>query len=329
MRPLVFLFPHNRMDVGGNTAQIRFVEACSRFTSTTIAYYGEKRQNEPHLDDYLTNLPRPGDPIFIIHWGPDIGQLLQRLTGRDVIYVAHSTGWNLDLPPHVPILCVSRHTMAYWGRRAPASYIAYLPNVVETDAVALPDDRDVDVLVQVRKTSPYVLDRLVPALQAQCRVHVLDGWVDDLSSWFRRAKVYLYDSLEHWIDLGATEGFGLPPLEAMSHGCVVFSSVNDALADYLDPAFNCRKIRVHSLSWDVKAVVQAVEQQAPSPPTQSWFAGYSPAQVSSRLEVIVTNLHDFFDHARSQPTDIDDVWAVRRPTTLQRAKKAVKLFAGR
>lgn len=329
MRPLIFLFPHDRMDVGGNSAQVRFVEACCRFTQASIAFYGQRIEGRPYLGDLLAKDAPPEDaPIFVVHWGPDIAMLLNALKGRDVAYIAHSTGWGMTLPSRVPILCVSRHTMAFWGRHAPNSYIAFVPNVVVIDQSVVSVPRDVDVLVQVRKSSRYLIDRLVPALRERCRVTVLDGWVDDLSIWFRRSKVYLYDSLEHWADVGASEGFGLPPLEAMGHGCQVFSSVNDALADYLDPGFNCRKIRVHSLAWDVEAILRAVEGEGPTPPPALWFESYSPQEVTARLEGIFVELERFFKQIAQGASDIEDMWAVRRPTPFQRAKQAVKVLAG-
>lgn len=330
MRPLIFLFPHDRMDVGGNSAQARFVEACGRFTGVDVAFYGDRVPGRRHIDDYLASPGRAGDgPIFVIHWGPDIAMLLDRLAGRDVAYVAHSTGWGMSLDPRVPILCVSRNTMAYWGRHAPNSYIAHVPNIVTMEPASNGIARDIDVLVQVRKSSPYLLDRLVPALRHHCRVTVLDGWVDDLSAWFRRSKVYLYDSLEHWLDVGASEGFGLPPLEAMGHGCTVFSSVNDALSDYLDPGFNCRKIRVHSLSWDVAEILRAVEEAAPVRIDDALLAQFGAEHVSKSLEVVFGDLCRFFAHAARAPSDIEDPWAERRPTAVQRARQAVKLLAGR
>jgi glycosyltransferase involved in cell wall biosynthesis len=328
MRPLIFLFPHDRMDVGGNSAQVRFLEACRRFTRAEAAFYGERIAGRPHLDDYLNGTAPEKKPIFVIHWGPDVARLLDLLAREDVIYFAHSSGWGMTMPPSVPILCVSRHTMAYWGRHAPNSYVAYVPNVVEVDDHRSDGERDVDVLVQVRKSSRYLLDELVPALREHCRVVVLDGWVDDLSAWFRRSKVYLYDSLEHWADVGASEGFGLPPLEAMANGCTVFSSVNDALADYLDPGFNSRKIRVHSLGWDRTEILRTVHRGGPPPPERSWFESYSPAQVSARLECVMDDATRFFEFTNGSEPDIEDPWERRRPTRLQRARRAVKMLAG-
>lgn len=333
MRPLIFLFPDDRLDIGGNSAQARFLTICASFGSAKAAYYRKRVEGELHIDDVLAMYPvsdagSPAAPIFVIHWGPDIADLLETLSQRDVIYVAHSTGWGMAMPPQVPILCVSRHSMAYWGRHAPNSYIAYLPNVVEPERSSEVEERDIDVLVQVRKSSRYLLDRLVPALRTQCNVTVLDGWVDDLSSWFRRSRVYLYDSLEHWADVGATEGFGLPPLEALGQGCVVFSSLNDALADYLDPGFNCRKIRVHSLAWDVTSILKAVHEGKAGAPTQELFRNYSAQQVSARLQVLLRDIEQFFSLTRFTDADIEDLWAARRPSPLQRARRAVRILAG-
>jgi hypothetical protein len=329
MRPLIFLFPHDRMDVGGNTAQARFLEACTTFTSAEAVFYGERMEGKPHLDDYLiedgSRAPRP---LFVIHWGPDIAMLLDMLKGRDVVYLAHSTGWGMAVPPKVPIISVSRHTMAYWGRHAPNSYLAYVPNIIEVVGGVGSQPRDIDVLVQVRKSSRYLLEQVVPALRSRCRVMLLDGWVDDLSQWFRRSKVYLYDSLEHWIDVGATEGFGLPPLEAMANGCVVFSCVNDALADYLDPGFNCRKLRVHSLAWDVAEVLRTVERGVPAPLSPKWFEGYSPESVAARLEAVFVDVSRFFERTARYESDIEDLWTRRRPTPLQRARRAIRVLAG-
>lgn len=327
MRPLVFVFPNARLDIGGNSAQVRFMETCARFTDVRIAYSGERIAGADHLDDLLGNA-HSDQPIYVIHWGPDVAELAGRLADRDVVYFAHSTGWGMTLPPRIPILCVSRNTLGYWGRHAPNAYLAYVPNIVDFPVVHDEVERDVDVLVQMRKSSPYLLDELVPALRERCRVTVLDGWVDDLAAWFRRSKVYLYDSLEHWIDVGATEGFGLPPLEALSQGCVVFSSLNDALADYLDPGMNCRKIRVHSLDYDVGAVLEAITERAPAPANGGLFAPYTYAAVAQRLELVFADLERFFARTRGQESNIEDPWESRKPNALQRAKKAIRVLAG-
>jgi hypothetical protein len=54
-----------------------------------------------------------------------------------------------------------------------------------------------------------------------------------------------------------SEGFGLPPLEAMACGCVVFSSLNHALADQLDPGVLGHQIGCGSLANDVERIAAA------------------------------------------------------------------------
>jgi glycosyltransferase involved in cell wall biosynthesis len=116
-----------------------------------------------------------------------------------------------------------------------------------------PAGRSIDVLVQRRKSSAYVLQQLVPALRARgLRVEVQDGWVDDLVDLFNSATVVLYDSADHWRCSGVSEGFGLPPVEALACGCVLFSSFNHALADTLDPGVIAHQIGAGTLAADVE-----------------------------------------------------------------------------
>ena len=76
---------------------------------------------------------------------------------------------------------------------------------------------------------------------------------------FNATKVYIYDSVEYWRGSGVSEGFGLPPLEAMACGCVVFSSLNHALADTLEPNLIGHQIGCSSLGWDVRRICEAVD----------------------------------------------------------------------
>ena len=101
----------------------------------------------------------------------------------------------------------------------------------------------------------------MPALrQRGLSVEVQSGWVDDLVGLFNNAKVYLYDSAEYWRGRGVTEGFGLPPLEAMACGCVVFTSLNHALADHCDPGRSAHQIGCGSLAHDLQRIQAAVAE---------------------------------------------------------------------
>jgi len=86
--------------------------------------------------------------------------------------------------------------------------------------------------------------------------------VDDLVDLFNSASVYLYDSADYWRGRGVSEGFGLPPLEALACGCVVFSSLNHALADTLDPGRIGHQIGCGSLESDGERIAAAVADPA-------------------------------------------------------------------
>jgi hypothetical protein len=190
-----------------------------------------------------------------------------------VAYHAHSSGYGFNLPPGVPVLAVSRNTLGYWGDRAPRHPLFLVPNALEPkwleqgargrgDGAPSPR-RPIDVLVQQRKSSAYVLDQLVPELRrAGLRVEVQSGWVDDLVDLFNSATVVLYDSADYWRGRGVSEGFGLPPLEALACGCVVFSSFNHALADSLEPGLVGHQIGCGTLAGDLERIRAAVARPA-------------------------------------------------------------------
>ena len=98
-----------------------------------------------------------------------------------------------------------------------------------------------------------------PHCQRGLSVELQQGWVDDLGELFRSAKVVLYDSADHWRRAGVSEGFGLPPIEALACGCVVFSSFNHALADTLDPGHVAWQIGRGTLSSDLDRITAAAQ----------------------------------------------------------------------
>ena len=68
----------------------------------------------------------------------------------------------------------------------------------------------------------------------------------------------MYKRQEHWSAAGVSEGFGLPPLEAISCGCIVFSSLNHALADTFTPGVMGHQIGYGCLSNDVERIAAAI-----------------------------------------------------------------------
>ena len=290
-----------RFRCGGLLVELQTARLVGQLRPSDVVTYRQREPGHPFLADLLRREPAPGQALWVVSWGFDVPQLLQRLRNRPVAYHAHSSGYGFDLPAGVPVLAVSRNTLGYWGARAPRNPLFLVPNALDpkwlrpgsaavpwrdprgasppaavggamggvpraVDSI-IPRDADasqavrrpIDVLVQVRKTSRYVLERLVPALRDRgLRVELQEGWVDDLVDLFRSATVVLYDSADYWRGRGVSEGFGLPPLEALASGCVVFSSLNHALADSLDPGVVGHQIGCGSLGADLARISAAV-----------------------------------------------------------------------
>ena len=291
--PIRFLLPGTtgRFRCGGLLVELQTARLLAGLgdVSVELVTYRQRESGHAFLADLLRQEPAPGRALWIVSWGFDVPPLLRRLRGRPVAYHAHSSGYGFALPAGVPVLAVSRNTLGYWGDRAPRNPLFLVPNALDpkwlrpgSAAVPWSDPRlqagaeaagpspaclglarPIDVLVQVRKNSRYVLEQLVPALrQLGLRVELQDGWVDDLVDLFRSSTVVLYDSADYWRGRGVSEGFGLPPLEALASGCVVFSSLNHALADSLDPGAVGHQIGCGSLAADLERIGAAVADPA-------------------------------------------------------------------
>ena len=255
----------SRFRCGGLGVAKQTVRLLSELRPTTLVTYRERTVQHPFIDDLLKEELVDDKCLWIVTWGFDVPRLLKRLRGRNVIYHAHSSGYGFKLPPSVPIVAVSRNTMGYWGHHAPRNPLFFIPNALESQWIERGDlnsdlaIRPIDVLVQKRKSSNYLLFELVPALRAKgLRVEIQNDWVEDIVRLFNDSKVFLYDSTEHWSAAGVTEGFGLPPVEAMACGCIVFSSLNHALSDILTPGEIGHQIGCGSLSNDVNRIIAAV-----------------------------------------------------------------------
>jgi hypothetical protein len=262
MRTLYFLVPgtSGKYRCGGLSAELNTLALAREICPADVVTYQQREPDTLFLADVLKT---PGDRIFVVSWGFQVPKQLAKLKGEAVVYHAHSAGYGFRIPASVPIITVSRNTLGYWGQHCANGALYYLPNVIGAEFGDRQIPRDIDVLVQARKSSEYMLKQLVPALQKRCNVVLLDHFVEDLGELFNRSKVYLYDSAEYWAQYRLSEGFGLPPMEAMACGCQVFSSLNSALADYLDPGFNCHKIGVYSTAYDVERISRC-RGQSPS-----------------------------------------------------------------
>ena len=255
--------PHFRC--GGLSVAKQTVRLLGELIPTTLVTYRERSIHCQFIKDLLKVDPIDDNSLWIISWGFDVPRLIKRLRRRNVVYHAHSTGYGFKLPPTVPIVAVSRNTMGYWGHYAPRNPLFLVPNALESQWIKRGDlrgdvaARPIDILVQKRKSSNYLLYELVPALRTKgFRVEIQSDWVEDIVHLFNNTKVFLYDSTEHWSAAGVTEGFGLPPIEAMACGCIVFSSFNHALSDILTPGEIGHQIGYGSLSNDVDRITAAL-----------------------------------------------------------------------
>lgn len=260
-----------RFRSGGLNVALQTARILGKLRPTEVVTYRVREEGYRFLSDFLDQDKKPGDALWLFSWGFDVPQLVQHLIGRPMAYHAHSVGYGFDLPPGLPVIAVSRNTLGYWGNRAPRNPLFFIPNALEPQWIERGDRsvfdenvqamcRPMDVLVQARKSSPYVLNRLVPALRRRgLSVEIQDGWIDDLVGLFNRSTVYLYDSAEYWRVRGLSEGFGLPPLEAIACGCVVFSSLNNALSDFLTPGETAHQLGCGSIDFDIQRISAAVK----------------------------------------------------------------------
>jgi len=315
MRKLYFLLPGTtgKFGGGGLWAELKTFELAKGICTAEVVTYRQKETDYPFLEDILPQSDRE-NWIFVIGWGFDVPKLVVKLKGHNIIYHAHSSNYGFSLPPDIPIVTVSRNTMGYWGQKAANALIYYLPNQIGDEFRNFNQQRDIDILVQTRKSSEYLLQKLIPALQSRCRVEIINGYVEDLAGLFNRTKIYLYDSAEYWAVSGVTEGFGLPPLEALACGCQLFSSVNHGLADYLDPGFNCHKIAGYSVEYDVQRIFQVLQEQNQAGSSESFFAEYRAENLTKRLQVILTEINDFFDMQSAEASDIKGLssWRLKK-----------------
>jgi glycosyltransferase involved in cell wall biosynthesis len=330
MRKLLFLLPGTtkKFHCGGLFAELKIIELVRQICQAEIVTYRQREPNLAFLDDLLKNPPSE-NVIFVVSWGFDVPKLVSRLKGYPTIYHAHSAEYGFRLPAGIPIVTVSRNTLGYWGQRSPHSLLYYLPNQISDEFVDRHQPRTIDVLVHARKSSNYLLNQLIPALQPRCQVTIIDGFVDSLSDMFNRSRVYLYESAEYWATQGVTEGFGLQPLEAISSGCQVFSSVNHGLSDYLDPGFNCHKIAGFSTAYDVERILSVVKSHTPVKDIESLVGEYRTQNILDRLPVILTELNHFFDRTNQGTSDIADlnyqrVFQLRMSKVVQKIQKKLK-----
>lgn len=295
-----------RFRSGGLNVALQTARILGKLYPTDVVTYRVRQDGFSFLSDLLDEERPPGNVLWLISWGFDVAKLVKQLSGRPMLYQAHSVGYGFDLPLGLPVVAVSRNTLGYWGNRAARNPLFLVPNALEKQWIHRGDRSDldqnskrrrrpIDVLVQERKSSPYVLKTLVPALRRRgLTVEVQSGWVEDLVDLFNQSSVYLYDSAEYWRTRGLSEGFGLPPLEAMACGCVVFSSLNHALSDLLTPGETAHQLGCGSLEFDLQRISAAVrnpqEWKGSLEVVESLLAGSSESASGARWHYVLEQI---------------------------------------
>ena len=128
-----------------------------------------------------------------------------------------------------------------------------------------------------------------------------------------------------------TEGFGLPPLEALACGCVVFSSLNHALADFGDPGHTVHQIGCGRLGFDlerIQAAVAAPQRWRPSGNRlEALLQECSEAALLERWRDAFAHLDALEavsgSHLNSPPT-----WRLRQQQLLARLRRVVNRLPG-
>lgn len=299
---------------GGMQIFHRAFELVSRTREAERITYRHREQGVRYLDDVDPAELEAG--VLWVTWQAHVTELARRLARypRVVLYAQ-----NTDFGPHQgqetparwPIVCLSRYIAADFSLREPWRLLLDLPPVLHPAARNLHGERDVDVLVHRRKGNHYLLDELVPALQKRLRVEVLDRWMpqEELFAWLNRSKVYLY--WMHRQATGVLEGFGMQPLEAAACGAIPISNVYGGLSDYLEPPWNCRKIGVHSLEYDVLQIERAVAGHAGGNPDEERFRGiYGEEAFHARFACVEEELLFYFERCPAGPPQ---VFAVEPP----------------
>ena len=329
-----------RFRCGGLLVELQTARLLSQFAAVEVVTYRQRQPEHPFLADLLRDEPTglgASSPLWLVSWGFDVPWLLRRLKGRPTAYHAHSSGYGFDLPAGVPVVAVSRNTLGYWGDRAPRNPLLLVPNALEPmwlerGARGSQEQRPIDVLVQRRKSSAYVLDQLVPALRDRgLRVEVQSGWVDDLVDLFNSATVVVYDSAPYWRGRGVSEGFGLPPIEALACGCVVFSSLNHALADNLDPGVVGHQLGAGTLETDLARIEAAARDpaawRAQPAALQEVLRGCSEVELLERWRRALVEINSHWDQCDRGCALLANPqrWRLR----LQRVFRSIGSLAGR
>ena len=286
---------------GGHLNTLRFAELLGRHRPVKLMSYAKREDGVPFLDDELPGLAE-SDWRLMLTWGPHVQGHLEQLHGRlPLAYYQQSVDWDIELPPDVPVVSMSKFMMTWAQRRWPSSPNLYLPPVLPRSCHDHGVERDIDVLVVPRKQPHYVLEDLVPRLEPKCNVHVLDRFVprDELYALMNRAKVYLYAFAPQLCPHVAggwrlMEGISTQDLEASACGCTVVTDLRGGQGDFVEPEVHGHRLMAHSPAWDVEQILRAVAAH-PQPGGAAYRAHLYEHYGEAAFDRRALAMLDFFD----------------------------------
>ena len=305
--------------VGGWQIFNRACELAGRMRETELVTYRHREAGHRYLDD----VPRSelNEGIVWVYWSAHVRELAERLAGcrRVVLY-----GMNEDYgkrfgqvtPPRWPIVALSRFIAAHYAVRDPWRLIHHLGPALHPNAANRRGPRDIDVLVHVRKTTSYLRNELIPALEGRLSVRVLREWVpqEEMLALLNRSRTYLYWVHKQIQGMWIYEGFGMQPLEAIACGATPVANAYGGLSDYLEAPYNSRKIGVHSLEYDVLQIERAArEHDGGNPDEERLRQLYDEERFARVFEAIERDLLFYFERCPPGPPQVFDIEPRRPP----------------
>ena len=297
----------------------RTCELAGRMRETELVTYRHREAGHRYLDD----VPRSelNEGIVWLYWSAHVRELAERLAGcpRVVLY-----GMNEDYgrhfgqitPPRWPIVALSRFVAAHYAVRDPWRLIHHLGPALHPDAANRRCPRDIDVLVHVRKTTSYLRNELIPALEGRLAVRVLREWVpqEEMLELLNRSRTYLYWVHKQIHGMWIYEGFGMQPLEAIVCGATPVANAYGGLSDYLEAPYNSRKIGVHSLEYDVLQIERAArEHDGGNPDEERLRQLYGEERFARAFEAVERDLLFYFERRPPGPPQEFDIQPPRPP----------------
>ena len=318
----------------------RACELAGRMRETELVTYRHREAGHRYLDDVPRAELESG--IVWVYWSSHLRELAERLAGcpRVAFYAMnedYGRHFGQITPPEWPIVALSRFVAAHYALREPWRQILYLGPALHPAAVNRGGPRDLDVLVHVRKTTPYLRHELIPALEARLAVKVLREWVpqEEMLALLNRSRTYLYWVHRQIQGLWIHEGFGMQPLEAIACGAMPVSNAYGGLSDYLEAPWNSRKIGVHSLEYDVLQIERAARgHDGTNPDEERLRRLYGEEEFARRFEAVERELLFYFENRPDAPPQSFDIEPRRPPLhrrpyvwlhrTVRRAYKELK-----